>query len=120
MNESTSAGISGLHFGHLKTCAEDNLLSHFESSVSNIPYSTGYSPKSWQESIIVMIKKRSQSHKIEDQRSIVLMEADFNYNNKLLGKRTMLQAELQNSIAKEQYGSRKNKAAIDQAIHTFP
>ena len=31
MDEHTTAGKSGRHFGHMKTCAEDDLLSNFES-----------------------------------------------------------------------------------------
>ena len=45
------------------------------------------------------------------------MEVNFNFNNKLLGKKTMYHAEAKNQIAPEQYGSRKGKISIDQAVH---
>ena len=101
----------------MKTCAKDNLLSDFESSISNVPLITGYSPSLWQESIIVMIKKRIQSTRVEGLHSLVLMEADLNFNNKLLGKITMNHAETRKCIAPEQYRSRKNMMAVDHALH---
>ena len=118
MKETTSAAsITGLHFGHLKACATDTTLTTFESSVANLPYVTGYSPEQWQESVIVMIKKKAQLNHVSALRSIVLTEADFNFNNKVLGRRVIQHAEDINDIAPEQYGSRKHKSAIDQALH---
>ena len=117
MNEHTASGLSGLHFGHLKACAQDKILTHFESLISHIPFSTGFSPKFWQQSIITMIKKRVKSNNVKNLRSIVLTEADFNFNNKVLGKYTMQHAEEKNLIAIEQYGSRKGCSAVDHALH---
>ena len=48
MKERTSAGISGLHFVHLKACSQSPFLSHFEASLSHIPYTTGYAPEDWE------------------------------------------------------------------------
>ena len=50
-------------------------------------------------------------------RSIVLTEADFNFNNKILGRRAIQHAEAINELGPEQYGSRKHKSDIDQALH---
>lgn len=47
MKERTSAGISGLHFGQMKTCALNTFLANFESSLAHIPFNTGYSPRLW-------------------------------------------------------------------------
>ena len=46
-------------------------------------------------------------------RTIALLEADFNFDNKLLGNL----AENNNLIAKVQYDSRPGKSSIDPAIH---
>lgn len=117
MKEPTSAGISGLHFGHMKACTYSNLLSNFEASISNIPFITGYSPPPWQTGILVMIQKKALDDLLSSMRTLVLLEADANFNNKFLGKATMYHAEKFNLIAKEQYGSRKGKSAIHHAVH---
>ena len=104
MKESTSsASKSGLHFGHLKACASNSLLTEFESSISHIPFTTGYVPRQWKESLIVMIKKKAGLNTVHSLRSIVLTEADFNFNNKLLGRRTIQQAEDLNTAGKASY-----------------
>ena len=60
MKEKTSAGISGLHFGHMKTCSTDKFLSEFESALCHIPFTTSYSPESWRTNVSVMIKKKNK------------------------------------------------------------
>jgi hypothetical protein len=117
MNEYTSSGISGIHFGHMKSCAFNDFISNFESSISHIPFATGYSPDDWKKGIDVMIQKKERINLVTKLRTITLTEADFNFNNKILGKETLQHAELNNMIAKEQYGSRKGKSAIEHAIH---
>ena len=47
----------------------------------------------------------------------IVTESDFKFNNKILGRRTINHAEKINDIAPEQYGSRKGKSAVDQAVH---
>jgi hypothetical protein len=118
MNEHTSAGISGLHFGHFKACAMSELASEFESSLfHSIPFHTGYSPNDWKYGANVMIQKKDKVNLVTKLRTITLTEADFNFNNKLLGKYILAHAERFNLIAKEQYGSRKGKSTINHAIH---
>lgn len=117
MKERTSAGISGLHFGHLKATTFNKYLSNTEASLSNIPFITGYSPQSWRTGILVMIQKKTLDDLLSSMRTLVLLEADANFNNKLLGKTTMEHAEQHDLLAKEQYGSRKGKCAIHHAVN---
>ena len=49
--------------------------------------------------------------------AILLYEANFNQNNKKLGRDMMYTAEQLQVVAKERYGSRKNKAAIEQCLN---
>lgn len=118
MKETTlAAGFTGLHFGHLKACSTDKFLTDFEASISQIAYSSGAVPSAWTNSVICMIKKKAQVDHIESLRSIVLTEADCNFNNKILGKSAMQVAEENQLLAPEQYGSRKGKLSIDHALH---
>ena len=50
-------------------------------------------------------------------RAILLFEADFNQNNKRFGRAVMYNAEDLCLLAKEQYGSRKRKSAIDHCLN---
>ncbi len=85
--------------------------------MANIPYTSGYSPDRWQQGIDVMIEKKKGNFRVDKLRAILLFEAAFNQNNKKLGRDMMYNAEQLNQIAKEQYGSRKNKAAIEQCLN---
>ena len=117
MKEATSAGISGLHFGHMKATTFDEGLIEFESAISSIPFTTGYSPPKWQYGVMVMLQKKAKVDLVDQMRTIVLTEADFNFNNKILGRLTLQKAETAKAIPKEQYGSRKGHSAIDHAIN---
>ena len=63
-----------------------------------------------------MIKKREGLNNIKKLHSIVLTESDFDFNNKILGRRAIQHAEDIQGLAPEQYGSRKYKCSIDQAL----
>lgn len=117
MRETTSSGGTDLHFGHMKACASSEFLSKFEASIAQIPFSVGYSPAHWQRGTIVMIQKKEGVDLVSKLCTLVLTSADFNHNNKILGRKTLWHAEDNNLLAKEQYGSRKNKRAIEHAIH---
>ena len=117
MKERTSAGISQIHFGHMKACAEDDELSNFEATVNHIPYSTGFVPEAWKRGVCCMLPKKANSDKVTDLRTIVLQECEYNFNNKKLGREAMAHAEENNFIAAEQYGGRKGKRAINHALN---
>ena len=67
MKERTSAGISGLDFGHLKACLQSPLLSYFEDLLSRIPYTTGYAPEYWKIHIFNSVKERIRGPHIKSK-----------------------------------------------------
>ena len=107
INENISSGISGIHFGHMKACAKDNDLAAFEATMCHIPYATGYSPEEWKTSVNCMIEKKGKGVEVTNLRTINLMEPDFNFNNKTMGRTVGKCAEKNQLFPKEQYGSRK-------------
>ena len=118
MKERTSAGISGITFGHMKACAEDLELSNFEATISHIPYTTGFLvPELWKQGVCCMLPKKANSIKVMDLRTIVLQECEYNFKNKKIGRDAMNHAERNNFIAPEQYGGRKGKRAIDHVLN---
>jgi hypothetical protein len=115
--EYTSTGVSSLHFGHFKAGNEDVTLGHFDNWLINLTVATGYNLKRWQQGIDVMIPKKKDSIRVDKLRTIVLMEPDYNFFNKLIGKWVMANAEKAGSLAPEQFGSRKQKSSIQHAIN---
>ena len=100
-----------------KVNATDPLLCELDTIMREIPFRTGYSLHRWRHGIDVELQKEHDNYNIERMRTIVLIEADHNMNNKLLGKRAMAYGEEHNAIAPEQYGSRKNLSAAQASVN---
>jgi Reverse transcriptase (RNA-dependent DNA polymerase) len=110
--EFTTSGRSGIHFGHMKASCLYPAAAETDRMFLEIALKTGYTLDCWKHGIDFCIPKKEDSIKVSKLRTIVLFECDFNHLNKIIGKRLMKHAEKANSIALEQYGSRKRKSAI--------
>jgi hypothetical protein len=64
----------------------------------------------------MLLKQRNNFH-VAKLWAILFFEADFNHNNKRLGRTLMNYAEANNWLAPEQYGSRKQVLAIDHCLN---
>jgi hypothetical protein len=87
------------------------------SKLALIPLMVGYSPETWRIGIDSMIPKKVADLRPEKLRPILLMDAHFNHNNKLIGKKMMEYGEKHALLAPEQFGSRKNKSAMEHATN---
>ena len=85
--------------------------------MANIPYISDYSPERWRTGTNSIIPKEIGNYKINRLKTILLYEADFNFNNKTLAKRMMKTVEKVGVIAPEQYGSRNKMNAIECALN---
>jgi hypothetical protein len=115
--EHTASGRSGLHFGHFIAACNHSQLKQIEHQQAQFPLATGYSPKRWQQGIEVMLLKQSNNFHVNKLGAILLFEADFNHNNKRIGRELMRHGEANQWMAQEQYGSRKLLAAIDHCLN---
>jgi hypothetical protein len=115
--EQTASGKSGLHFGHFIAACKHPELKLVECHMANFPMRSGYSPQRWQQGVEVMLLKQRDNFHVKKLCAILLFEADFNFNNKRLGRQMMWHAEDHNWIAPEQYGSRKGFSAIDHCLN---
>ena len=113
----SSAMREGTHFGHWKVGYLDDEIAEAHTGLANVPFMSGYSPQRWQFGINSLLTKEHGNFRINRLRTILLYEADYNFNNKVLGRRMMYNAESANILAPEQYGSRKSKAAIECALN---
>ncbi len=115
--EFTSTGVSGIHYGHFIASLQDPMMSEIDRKILEISFQTGLGPSRWKQGIDVMIPKKVGSLRAGQLRTIVLMEPDFNFTNKIMGRRLMANAEKFESVAPEQFGSRKRKSAITHAVN---
>jgi hypothetical protein len=95
----------------------DPLLASFETTMANIPCTTGYSPLRWQSDADVMIPKSVASLRVDKLRTILLLDPEFNQNNKLLGRSLMRQAVKYSQMPAEQCASRKKHRAVEAALN---
>ena len=71
----------------------------------------------WVKGLLVILEKLKGNINVDKLRAIILMEADYNFLNKLLiGIRLMRRLERNNKFPADLGGSRKNHDAIDIAL----
>jgi hypothetical protein len=116
--ERTAAGLSGLHFGMYKAHAKRPRLSAFDASMRSVAYMTGFSYNRWKRGVDVQLLKKKKDFRAEKLRTILLLEADLNMNNKALGRDTMKLGERHNLLTKDNYGGRKGHRAVEVALNT--
>jgi hypothetical protein len=92
-------------------------MREIECSMANFPLCSGYSPEQWQHGVEVMLLKQFNNFHVSKLRAILLFEANFNLNNKQIGRSLMWQAEDECWLAPEQYGSRQNYSASDHCLN---
>jgi hypothetical protein len=117
INEKTSAGPSGITISQMKAHGKDPHLSEVDSVMAHLPFYYGFSPLRWRKGLDIMLEKKKGIRQINTLRAILLYEADFNQNNKRLGREMLYTAEKIGAVAPEQYGSRKNMSAVDQSLN---
>ncbi len=115
--ESTASSYSKIHFGHYKASSRSTKQLALDFILANFPYRTAYTPRRWLHGINVMLEKMQGNFHVNKLRIILLYEADFNQNNKFMGRDMMKCAEEAGMLAPEQYGSRKNHQAIDHGLN---
>ena len=115
--EAVSSEPAGLTFSHYKAGAQDAAINRFDALLRCLPYKYGFSPQHWQEITDVEILKKAGVYDIDKMRTITLMDAAYNMNNKQLGKDLLSHAEKLGNLAREQYGSRKNHQACTAATN---
>jgi len=83
---------------------------------AEIPEISGYSPSRHRCCIDLMILKKALSFDISKQRTLGLLDSEFNHSNKMFQKVAMEAALDNNAIAQEQY-SRPSRTCIDHAVN---
>ena len=100
---------------HYKAIFSDNFVSWFFFQRADIPEMTGYSPKRHRTCVDLMIMKKHMCFDIKNQRTLGILDTEFNQSNKRIGRDGMNHALIQKKIAKEQFAI-KNSAAPEQIV----
>jgi len=104
------------HMGHYKACMSYPWLSWLLFQRAEIPTISGYSPRRHRSCIDLMIMKKTMSFEIEKQRTLGILDTEFNHLNKRMQHKAMHCALDQEEIAPEQY-SRPGHTCIDHALN---
>ena len=104
----TSSERSALEFNDMKAAALGTKMATIDRDLRQIPYKHGFSPINHQMFTDFQILKKAAVYDVEKMRTIQLMPAAFNMNNKKTGRDVMENAEKFNLLPDEQAGSRKN------------
>ena len=104
------------HIGHYKAIMGHTSLSWLFFQRAEIPEISGYSPSRHRCCIDLMILKKAMSFDLAKQRTLGLLDSEFNHSNKMFQKVAMEAALDNNAIAQEQY-SRPSRTCIDHAVN---
>jgi hypothetical protein len=111
-DEFIQSSYSNIHFGHYKAISHNRYLSSLEAAKLSLAAKTGIPVERWGHSLTVLLEKEFGNIYLEKMRAICLMEADFNWLNKLVfAKRMMDQAYDKGLIPTEQFARRSTQAA---------
>lgn len=114
--EKTSSSESGLHFGHYIAAANSQLISYCHALLAWGALQKGYSPSRWERALSCMLEKVAGCSLITKMRAILLMEADFNFTNKMIYGVRMLDNARRYGFMAEEIFSEKGRTAEDGAL----
>lgn len=115
--EAISAEATRLTFSHYKAAIQDPLLADVDAIFRSLPFQYGFAPEEWMTITDVQILKKAGIYHVDKMRTIMLMHAEFNMNNKLIGKIMMEFAERFYLLAIEQFGSRQDHQVVAAALN---
>lgn len=112
--EATESSKSLLHFGHYKAGAQDPIVTKLHVSSLNCIRECGVGPTRWRSSLTVLLEKVFGIRLISKLRAICLLEADFNWLNKLIfAHRLEAYCRKHNIIPPEQFA--RSKTTCEEA-----
>lgn len=81
----TNSNLTGPNYHVYKSTTHNETLTKFETILLNILYKTGYSPKQWQQTLDIVLRKQQNNLDVKKLQTIGLLEADFNFMCKYIG-----------------------------------
>ena len=114
--EKTSLSVSTLHFSHYMAGAKSERISHLHALKTSVALKNGIHMERWTYALSVMLEKMQGCTLMTKLRSILLMEADFNFSNKMIYGVRMMDNARKHGLMPEEIYSEKNKMADDGTL----
>jgi hypothetical protein len=114
--EKTSSSQSGLHFSHYIAGSRYPVVARHDSLKATICNKWGFALDRWGNGLSCMLEKVAGCCLVDKLRSILLMEADFNANNKELIGNRMMENIRAHGLMKEEIFSELGRTAEDGAL----
>jgi len=114
--EKTSSSHSGYHFSHYIAGATSLLISHHHSLKASICSKRGFSLERWKEGLTCIIEKIPGNCLVTKLRAILLMEADYNANNKIVFGERMMEVVRKYGLMADEVFSEQGRTAEDGAL----
>ncbi len=110
-NENIQSSESGCHFGHYKAASFDRYLLAMHPANLTLAASTGVPLAHWGNGLMVLLKKVFGNIYIDKMRAICLLEANYNWLNKFVFAKQMMDKAFQGYIIPaEQFAKRGSQA----------
>ncbi len=106
--EGIGSPYSGLHFGHYKRASFCTNLSALHASKLSLVARKGIPLSQWNRGLTVLLKKIVGNVFVHKLRAICLLEADFNWWNKLIFAKTMMQQAINEGSIPQLCFAKKN------------
>ena len=117
IKERISSSYSKLHFGHYKSAAHSDFLSSCHATKFSLIMKTGCTPECWARGLNVMLEKIAGVVLVAKLRAILLIEAGFNFHNKLIFGQQMMDLAQQHRMVPEEIYSKNGKTSEDAILH---
>lgn len=106
--ERTGSSYSGLHFGHYITASFYPNLSALHAAKLSICARNGVALARWGIGLTVLLEKIMGNVFVHKLRAVCLLEADFNWWNKLIFAKRMMQQAIQDGSIPQECYAKKN------------
>jgi hypothetical protein len=107
VNERTSSSFSGITFLHYKAAASNPMLSAMHAAYLTACARRGLPLARWGIGFNVLLEKVAGNNFVHKLRAICLLEADFNWINKIIFAKRMIGSALANNLIPGECFSKK-------------
>ena len=116
VDERTSSSFSGITFSHYKAAANHSMLSAMHAAYLTACARKGISLKRWGVGLTVLLEKIIGNNFVHKLRAICLLEADFNWMNKMIFAKRMIGMALDKKLIPGECFSKRGSNCISAVM----